>query len=126
LSPTRSLRLASALLAAALGLAPQAAVAAPMLIKAKPASNGGWKWAPDVEHLVTPKRVKWKNPTEEPHSVKFYKGPLEGERFLVPEGESRIRKIKKAGTYKYRCDILDHSTMNDGKCSGMCGKIVAH
>jgi hypothetical protein len=51
---------------------------------------------------------------------------MKGVRFLLLEGEAKTKKIKKAGTYKYRCDLPGHSRLRDGKCSGMCGKVVAH
>jgi plastocyanin len=110
--------------AAAISLVPTGAMAAPKVIKAKTA-EGGWVWGPKVTRVSAPKRIKWKNPTKVAHSVRFYKGPLKGVRFLLPEGENRTRKIKKAGNYKYRCDIPGHSKMVDGKCTGMCGRIVA-
>ena len=51
---------------------------------------------------------------------------MKGVRFLLLEGEAKTKKIKKAGTYKDRCDLPGHSRLRDGKCSGMCGKVVAH
>jgi plastocyanin len=121
----RGSRWIAVVVAAAISLVPTGTIAAPRVVKAK-SVDGDWKWDPKVVHVSTPKRMKWRNPTKAPHSVRFYKGPLKGKRFLVPEGEARIRKIKKSGTYKYRCDIAGHSKMVDGKCTGMCGKIVAH
>ena len=117
-------RLPAVIVAAAISLVPTAAMAAPMVVKAKTA-DGGWIWEPKVARVSAPKRIKWKNPTKAAHSVRFYKGPLKGVRFLLPEGENRTKKIKKAGNYKYRCDIPGHSKMVDGKCTGMCGRIVA-
>lgn len=128
----RGNRLVAVLLAAGVSVIPTAGVsspaatgAAPRTVKAK-MTQGDWAWGPKTVHVVTPKRIKWKNPTVEPHTVRFYKGPMKGVRFLVPEGKRRIRKIKKAGIHKYRCDIPGHSKMVTGKCTGMCGKVVAH
>ena len=120
----RGSRWTAAALAAALSLLPTTAVAKPKVVKAKTV-EGGWTWEPKTVRVAAPKRIKWKNPTNEPHSVRFYKGPMKGVRFLLPENEARVRKIKKAGTHKYRCDIPGHSKMVKGKCTGMCGKVVA-
>jgi plastocyanin len=111
-------------LAVAVTLVPTVTMAAPMVVKAKTV-EGGWVWRPRTAHVSAPKRVKWKNPTGEPHSVRFYKGPMKGVRWLLLEGEAKTKKLKKAGTYKYRCDIPGHSKLKKGKCTGMCGKVVA-
>jgi plastocyanin len=119
------MRVAAAVLAVGVALTPASITAAPIVVKAKKV-DGDWKWGPKTLHIVVPKRVKWKNPTNEPHTVRFYKGPMKGVRFLIATGESKTRKIKKSGTHKYRCDIPGHSKMVDGNCTGMCGKVVAH
>ena len=111
--------------AASVSFVPTSTMAAPMVVKAKTVEDG-WVWRPKTAHVSPPKKVKWKNPTAEPHSVRFYKGPMKGVRFLLLEGESKTRKLRKAGTYKYRCDIPGHSKLKNGKCTGMCGKVVAH
>ena len=121
---TRGSRWTAAALAAALSIVPATAAAAPRVVKAKTVEDG-WVWGPKTLHVSAPKRVKWKNPTTEPHSIRFYKGPMKGVRFLLPEKEARVKKIKKTGTHKYRCDIPGHSKMVEGKCTGMCGKVVA-
>ena len=109
----------------ALSLVPAAASAGPRVVKAQMAQSN-WVWGPKTVHVAAPKQVKWKNSTSEPHSVRFYKGPMKGVRLLVLEGESKTKKVKKAGTHKYRCDIPGHSKLKNGKCVGMCGKVVAH
>jgi plastocyanin len=121
----RGIRWTAVALTVAISYVPTTTMAAPIVIKARTVENG-WVWRPKTVHVTAPKRVKWKNPTNEPHSVRFYKGPLKGIRFLLLEDEARQKKIKKAGKYKYRCDIPGHSKLKDGKCIGMCGKVVAH
>jgi plastocyanin len=112
-------------LAAVVSFIPTAALAASLVVKAKTVEDG-WRWNPKTSHVSAPRKVKWKNPTSEPHSVRFYKGPMKGVRFLLLEGEAKTKKLKKAGRYKYRCDIPGHSKVRNGKCIGMCGKVVAH
>jgi plastocyanin len=112
-------------IAAVVSFVPTPTMAAPKVVKAKSVQDG-WVWSPRTLHVSAPKRIKWKNPTNEPHSVRFYKGPLKGVRFLLLDGEAKTRKIKKTDKYKYRCDIPGHSKIRNGKCIGMCGKVVAH
>jgi plastocyanin len=112
-------------LAAAMSLVPAAAAAGPKVVRAKMVESD-WIWAPKTVRVAAPKRIKWKNSTSEPHSVRFYKGSMKGVRLLILQGESRTKKIKKAGIHKYRCDIPGHSNLSNGKCIGMCGKVVAH
>ena len=103
---------------------PNTTMAGPIIVEAKTVESS-WIWRPKTIHLSAPKRVKWKNPTNEPHSVRFYKGPLKGVRLLLLEGEAKTKRIKKPGKYKYRCDIPGHSKLKKGECTGMCGKAVA-
>ena len=66
-------------------------------------------------------KVVWKNPSGDKHNVTSYAGPWRKSSALG-EGGSTSFTFKKAGTYKYRCTL--HSSLKDGKCEGMCGKIV--
>jgi len=62
------------------------------------------------------------------HKVSFYKKPKGAKvtSFSVAPGASKKRKITKAGVYKYRCTVASHSTLSNGKCTGMCGKVRGH
>ena len=120
----RGSRWMAMVMATALSFAPAAATAGPRVVKAKMV-QANWRWGPKTVHIAAPKRIKWKNSTSEPHSVRFYKGPMKGVRLLILEGKSKTKKVKKAGTHKYRCDIPGHSKLTNGKCIGMCGKVVA-
>ena len=44
---------------------------------------------------------------------------------LAP-GERTTQTFRKAGTFKYRCTVTGHSSVSDGRCVGMCGKVRAH
>lgn len=65
-------------------------------------------------------KVTWRNPSGDDHNVTAY-GNWSYAASL-DEGQSAARKFTKAGTYKYRCTL--HSSLTNGKCEGMCGKIV--
>jgi plastocyanin len=78
-------------------------------------------WSPDFLHLTPGDAAVFKNPTEEPHDIKRYKGPWKrGKVFLYP-GDTWKKRFKKKGAYKYRCVL--HSQMVDGRCEGMCGVV---
>jgi plastocyanin len=72
--------------------------------------------------------VKWTNDGGVSHKVTFYKKPKGAKikSFSLSPGDSKKRKATKVGVYKYRCTVPGHSTLSDGKCTGMCGKVRAH
>lgn len=78
-------------------------------------------WTPDFLHLTPGSAAVFKNPTEEPHDIKRYKGPWpRGKVFMFP-GDTWKKRFKRTGVYKYRCVL--HSEMIDGRCEGMCGVV---
>jgi plastocyanin len=103
-----------------------AAAARPLLIDV---ADGSLSYSPKVAHVKKGKNgktVKWTNMGTGTHTVSFWKKPKHSgaKSFSLAEGASKKRTLKKAGTYKYRCKILAHSSLSNGHCSGMCGKIV--
>ncbi|HZA39775.1 MAG TPA: plastocyanin/azurin family copper-binding protein [Actinomycetota bacterium] len=100
-------------------------VAAPFKVSV---GDGGFTYSPRTAHVNKGRRVKWTNEGTVSHTVTFYKKPKKARigSFTLAAGESKKRKIRKAGVYKYRCTIPGHSTLEDGKCTGMCGKVRAH
>jgi plastocyanin len=86
-----------------------------------------YKWAPKALHTVTRgERVKWTDTTGTPHTVKFFKGPWKGKELDLSADGSVSRRVYKAGTYRYRCTIVGHSSLQDGDCDGMCGYFIRH
>lgn len=83
-------------------------------------SPGSFKWKPATRSIVEDNRVAWKNPTSADHTVTAYGGNWDTNERLNPGDKLRI-KFGSAGTYLYRCKL--HSTLSDGNCSGMCGKV---
>jgi plastocyanin len=95
--------------------------------------SGIWKWDPTIRHIGAPHRIKWKNPDRASsvnHTVKFWTGPLKGDRKVLRVGDVVTFRIPARGIHRYRCDLPGHSTLSqqDGRrvCSGMCGVVRAH
>ena len=42
----------------------------------------------------------------------------------LPEGASVTKRFRRRGIFLFRCTI--HSTLVNGVCQGMCGKVVVH
>jgi plastocyanin len=91
-------------------------------------ADGGLNYSPKTAHVKKGKRIKWTNKGTGPHTVTFWKKPKKSgaKSFTLAEDESKKRKLRKVGTYKYRCVIQAHSSVSDGRCSGMCGKVRIH
>jgi plastocyanin len=65
-------------------------------------------------------RVVWKA-IGATHTITAYRGHWSKD-VTLSAGETTRFRFTDSGRYKYRCTI--HSTLTDGVCSGMCGKIV--
>ena len=83
-------------------------------------SPGSFTWKPATKKIAEDDRVVWKNPTSADHTVTAYGGNWETDDRLNPGDKLRI-KFGSKGTYLYRCKL--HSTMSNGNCNGMCGKV---
>jgi plastocyanin len=107
------------------GLLAGPAAARPFLIDV---ADGGLKYSPKTARVSKGKKIKWTNQGSVTHTVTFYKKPsgsnLKG--FSLSAGSSKKRTPDKTGKYKYRCLIGTHSNLNDGQCTGMCGKLKIH
>ena len=101
------------------------ASAAPFLIDV---ADGSLSYSPKTAHVKKGKTIKWTNKGSGTHTVTFWKKPKKSgaKSFTLADGESKKRRLRKTGTYKYRCVIQAHSSVSDGKCSGMCGKVLIH
>jgi plastocyanin len=83
-------------------------------------SPGSFSWKPATKKISKGDKVVWKNPTSADHTVTAYGGGWNKDARFSP-GESVRAKFGSKGTYLYRCKL--HSTLSNGDCSGMCGKI---
>jgi plastocyanin len=121
----RRLSVAVAAIALAAVLSPAAARTSTHEVAAAGGPFGPtWRWDPAAVDAARKDRVVWRNPTSTTHHVTFYGGPLEGKTLHVPAGGSAKLRLKKAGSYPYRCDIQGHSELVGGLCIGQCGEIT--
>ncbi len=86
----------------------------------KASCSGPCSWSPTFKKVAKGTKIVWKNPTSFTHTVKSYRGHWLTKRILPP-GAKTHKVLRKRGVYFFRCTI--HSTLTNGVCSGMCGKI---
>jgi plastocyanin len=86
------------------------------------ACNSGclYKWSPRQVSVSTGSKVTWKAVAGS-HTVTAISRNW-SKNTTINAGQSTSFTFQKAGTYRFRCKF--HSTLSNGKCSGMCGKVV--
>ena len=77
-------------------------------------------WSPTTVRISTGDVIKWKAVSGS-HTVSAYGGNWAFNKDLST-GDVEDRTFRRAGTFRFRCMI--HSTLVNGQCSGMCGKVV--
>lgn len=80
----------------------------------------GTSWSPKVVRIVRGSAIRWKAASNT-HTVTAYGGHWAFNRAL-PQGSSVRHRFTTTGVFKFRCTI--HSQLMNGKCQGMCGKVV--
>ena len=115
-------------------IAAASSIAALLLVVLAPASLGDTSriraagcrenphWEPTTRTITKGDRIVWKNPTRCDHTVTAYAGMWEKNTALDP-GESTSKRFRRAGRYKFRCLVVGHSALEDGVCTGMCGRV---
>ena len=98
-------------------------VAGTSRIKAAGSQSDGFRWNPDSRTIGKGDTIVWSNPTGKNHTVSAYGGNWSKNTQIGP-GEKTSQKFQKRGTFKFRCLVRGHSTISDGRCVGMCGKVV--
>jgi plastocyanin len=83
-------------------------------------TSSGFRWKPKTTNIVHGTKVTWKAITSS-HTVTAYKGSW-SKNTTINQGQSTSFTFNSAGVYKFRCRF--HSTLSNGVCSGMCGKVV--
>jgi plastocyanin len=83
-------------------------------------TSSGFRWRPKTTNIAHGTKVTWKAVSGS-HTVTAYKGSW-SKNTSISAGQSTSFTFKNAGVYKFRCTI--HSTLSNGVCSGMCGKVV--
>jgi plastocyanin len=77
-------------------------------------------WSPSTVAISTGDTIRWKSVVGT-HSVTAYGGHWTFNHDMLA-GQSVHRIFRRAGTFRFRCTF--HSTLTNGGCSGMCGKVV--
>lgn len=115
-------------------LAAAASVGALLLVLMAPTSMGDTRsfkavgceenphWDPVKRRISKGDRIVWKNPTRCDHTVTAYAGRWNKNTGLGP-GDSTAKRFRRAGLYKFRCLSTGHSVLEDGVCTGMCGRV---
>ena len=83
-------------------------------------TTAGFRWRPRSVSVSVGTKVTWKAVSGS-HTVTAYKGKWKKSTTLS-QGAATSFTFTSAGVYKFRC--VFHSTLVDGVCSGMCGKVV--
>lgn len=111
---------------AALLLTSAESIAATKRIRAV-GSPGSFAWEPTGRTIVKGDKIVWRNDTDYQHTVTAWKGRWSKDSRIEP-GQRTSKVFKKTGVFRFRCTVgagtnFAHSTVQDGKCSGMCGKV---
>ena len=77
-------------------------------------------WSPITVRISTGDIIRWRG-VSGTHTVSAYGGNWTFNKDLSA-GDVEHRTFRRAGTFKFRC--MFHSTLTNGHCSGMCGKVV--
>ena len=91
-----------------------------VLVRGLRTDDGRNIWRPRKVDVDVGQTVKWKA-VEGNHTVTAYGGNWSKDVTLA-QGETTTKTFNNPGRYKFRCRF--HSTLSDGVCSGMCGKVV--
>lgn len=79
-------------------------------------------WTPARVKIDPGTKVEWKSVNYD-HVLVAYGDNWTYDRPLA-EGTSVTKRFRHRGVFLFRCTI--HSTIVDGHCQGMCGKVVVH
>ena len=77
-------------------------------------------WSPTTVRISTGDVIKWRG-VSGTHTVTAYGSNWTYNRNLST-GDVVSRRFRQVGTFTFRC--MFHSTLTNGQCSGMCGKVV--
>jgi plastocyanin len=80
----------------------------------------GVSWSPATARISRSDVIKWRG-VSGTHTVTAYGGNWSFNKALST-GDVEDRTVRRAGTFRFRCTI--HSSLANGDCSGMCGKVV--
>lgn len=78
------------------------------------------RWSPTTVRISAGDRIRWKAVSNS-HTVTAYGGGWHFDGSLA-SGQVLRHRFAHAGTFRFRCQF--HSSLVNGVCSGMCGKVV--
>jgi plastocyanin len=104
-------------LVTALAAAPAASGAT--VIRGVSTSNG-FRWRPKITDVARGTKVVWKS-VDSSHTVTSYGGGW-SKNTTISQGERTSFTFNSTGVFKFYCRF--HGQVNNGKCTGMCGKVV--
>lgn len=79
-------------------------------------------WKPTSRTIARGDRIVWKNPTSCYHTVTAYGGGWSKSAALAP-GDRTAKRFRKSGSFEFRCLTRGHSALENGVCTGMCGRV---
>jgi plastocyanin len=83
-------------------------------------TTSGFRWKPHAVSVAKGTKVVWKA-VEGTHTVTAWKGPWSKDT-TISQGTSTSFTFKQTGVYKFRCRF--HSSLVNGVCGGMCGRVT--
>ena len=83
-------------------------------------TTSGFGWKPHAVSVAKGTKVVWKA-VEGTHTVTAWKGPW-SKNTTIAQGTQTSFTFKQTGVYKFRCRF--HSTLVNGVCNGMCGRVT--
>lgn len=120
----RRARPAAALAAVVLALVllmPSPASSATFVVRAREVSSNTYRWRPARLEIAKGSKVVWRI-VDGTHNVTATSNNWNKSTSNLVEGSKTAFTFRRNGTYRYRCTL--HSSFSNGKCSGMCGKVV--
>lgn len=79
-------------------------------------------WEPMKRRISKGDRIVWKNPASCDHTVTAYSGRW-SKSTALPPGDKTAKRFRRTGIYKFRCLTRGHSVLENGVCTGMCGRV---
>jgi plastocyanin len=78
-------------------------------------------WRPRSISVAVGSRIVWRS-VEGTHNVTATSNNWNKNSGPLPPGSRTSFTFNRRGTYRYRCTF--HSTISNGACTGMCGKVI--
>jgi plastocyanin len=83
-------------------------------------TDAGYRWKPKLTEVAKGTKVTWRA-VDGSHTVTAYKGPW-SKSATIAQGGTTSFTFRRVGNFRFRCTF--HSSLVDGKCTGMCGRVL--